>query len=153
MYLANADFSEPKLLGTPPGHLHWPKFSPDGDRIRFNVEGAYRSIWEISVEGTDLRRVLPEWEFTNHCCGSWTTDGKYFVFQATRDQRTQIWADRSLYRVNINDKVVEKILQIGEVRTSWGVYGPWVGVDPDGAALVLRDLSIDNIYALDWLAE
>jgi len=94
MYLADTDFTESNLLGTAPDGIHWPRFSPDGGRVRFNVEGQYRSIWEVAVDGTNLRPVLPEWESTNHCCGSWTPDGNYFIFQATRDSRTQLWAIR-----------------------------------------------------------
>jgi Tol biopolymer transport system component len=38
--------------------------------------------------------MLPGWKSTDHCCGSWTSDGEYYVFQAGHDIRTQIWARR-----------------------------------------------------------
>jgi Tol biopolymer transport system component len=31
---------------------------------------------------------------SSECCGSWTPDGNYFVFQATRDGKTEIWGMR-----------------------------------------------------------
>jgi DNA-binding winged helix-turn-helix (wHTH) protein/Tol biopolymer transport system component len=40
----------------------------------------------------------PDWsDAPNECCGSWTPDGKYFVFQATRAGQTHIWALRDRY--------------------------------------------------------
>ncbi len=34
---------------------------------------------------------------------------------------------------------------------AWGVHGMWIGVDPDGAPIMLKDISIHHIYKLDWL--
>lgn len=97
LILANADFSDPVTLGSVPGHLHWPHFSPDSSRIRFHIVPAKNklsAIWEISADGTNLHPILPDWELTPHCCGSWTSDGKFYVFQATREGSTQLWAYR-----------------------------------------------------------
>ena len=53
------------------------------------------SIWELSANGTGIHELFPNW---NHpptaCCGNWTPDGKYFVFQATRNNKTEIWATK-----------------------------------------------------------
>jgi Tol biopolymer transport system component len=39
--------------------------------------------------------LLPGWnQPPAECCGNWTPDGKYFVFQATRNGKTEIWAIR-----------------------------------------------------------
>jgi Tol biopolymer transport system component len=95
IFLARADFSESRKLVTAHGKVHWLAFSPDGRRIRFHApRNSVDTIWEFSADGTGLHRMLPDWEFTNHCCGTWTQDGKYFVFQATQNFRTQIWAIR-----------------------------------------------------------
>jgi len=54
-----------------------------------------RSIWQASVDGSNLRPLLPGWNSTpNECCGNWTPDGKYFVFQASRDGTANLWALR-----------------------------------------------------------
>ena len=37
--------------------------------------------------------MLPGWKGF-YCCGNWTKDGKYYVFQSTSDSRTDIWALR-----------------------------------------------------------
>jgi hypothetical protein len=31
-----------------------------------------------------------------------------------------------------------------------GTSGNWVAVDPDGSPLILRDVSLDEIYSLDF---
>jgi eukaryotic-like serine/threonine-protein kinase len=46
---------------------------------------------EVSVDGTDLHRLLPDRRNSpRDCCGHWTADGKYFVFESNN----QIWALR-----------------------------------------------------------
>jgi Tol biopolymer transport system component/DNA-binding winged helix-turn-helix (wHTH) protein len=74
----------------------WPRWSPDGKKLRFTLNDPKtqsNSIWEVRSDGTQLRPVLPGWNKPpDECCGSWTPDGRYFVFQATRDETTSIWA-------------------------------------------------------------
>ena len=84
-----------KLIG---GHgiPWWPRWSVDGKKLRFTLNDPKtqsNSIWEVRSDGTHLRAVLPGWNNPpNECCGSWTPDGRYFIFQATRDETTSIWA-------------------------------------------------------------
>jgi hypothetical protein len=56
-----------------------------------------------------------------------------------------------VHRLDVRSRVIEKIAGVGSVRPAWGVWAMWVGVTPDGAPMLLRDLSIHHIYALDWL--
>jgi Tol biopolymer transport system component len=84
-----------KLIG---GHgiPWWPRWSVDGKRLRFTLNDPKtqtNSIWEVRSDGTHLRPILPGWNNPpDECCGSWTPDGRYFIFQATRDETTSIWA-------------------------------------------------------------
>jgi hypothetical protein len=42
-----------------------------------------------------LHRFLPDWNpGGEECCGTWTPDGKYYVFRATVAGSTNIWALR-----------------------------------------------------------
>jgi Tol biopolymer transport system component len=51
------------------------------------------SLWELHADGTDLHPLLPNWsDPPQECCGNWTPDGKYFVFQSTRNGQTHVWA-------------------------------------------------------------
>jgi Tol biopolymer transport system component len=47
-------------------------------------------IWEVSLDGTGPHRLLPGWTNSpdSECCGRWTADGKYFLFESRR----QVWA-------------------------------------------------------------
>jgi Tol biopolymer transport system component len=94
LFLAKADGSDThKLLGVK-GDILNVAWSPDASRLRFDSSQTagttgQRLAWEVASEGTSLHRLLAGWsESPDECCGKWTADGKYFVFQANR----QIWA-------------------------------------------------------------
>jgi Tol biopolymer transport system component/tRNA A-37 threonylcarbamoyl transferase component Bud32 len=96
IFLAKSDVSEPRQLLTLAGTASELRWSPDGSRLRFTVNDPKtngRSIWQVSAEGNNLRPLLAGWNSTpNECCGNWTPDGKYFVFQAVRDGTANLWA-------------------------------------------------------------
>ena len=53
------------------------------------------SIWEVKADGGDLHPLLPGWSSPPaECCGSWTPDGRYFVYQSSHGGRSDIWALR-----------------------------------------------------------
>jgi Tol biopolymer transport system component len=98
VFLANSDAGEPRRLLTTAGTPSYLRWSPDGLTLRLTVSDPQtnlRSIWQASADGTNLRPLLAGWSSTpNECCGNWTPDGKYFVFQALRDGTTNLWAIR-----------------------------------------------------------
>jgi len=50
-------------------------------------------LWEVQADGTHLHPLLPDWNnASQECCGSWTPDGKYFIFQSTHNGKAQLWA-------------------------------------------------------------
>ena len=106
LYIAKADGAEPRRLVTADGTTSWPRWSPDGSRLRFTVSGENGSaIWEIAADGSRLHPLLSGWNKPPaECCGSWTSDGKYFVFQSSRGGVADIWAMREagsvFHRVN-----------------------------------------------------
>ncbi len=98
LYLAKSDGSESRKFVTASGRVQWPRWSPDGSRLRFTVADLKTnspSLWEVAADGTNLHPLLDGW---NHpataCCGNWTADSKYFIFQSTRDRRTDLWVIR-----------------------------------------------------------
>ena len=87
LYLAKADGSDPrKLVSEAAGYPYWAYFSPDGSRIRFTVvnnQAHTNSLWEIRADGSSLHQLLQGWHTPpSECCGQWTPDGRYFVFQS-----------------------------------------------------------------------
>jgi Tol biopolymer transport system component/DNA-binding winged helix-turn-helix (wHTH) protein len=98
LYVAQSDGTGGRKLVSVAGLPVWPRWSPDGKVLRFTEHDPKKdssSLWEVSADGTQLHPVLPDW--SNHaaeCCGNWTPDGKYFVFQSTRNGRADLWAIR-----------------------------------------------------------
>lgn len=95
LFIANPDLTEPRLLFESEGEINGIDFSPDSEWIRFGNWERRRTIMEINVDGGEARSLLPDWERIEHCCGNWTPDGEYYVFQATHQQSTQLWAVRN----------------------------------------------------------
>jgi Tol biopolymer transport system component/predicted Ser/Thr protein kinase len=99
LHLAKPDGRESRRLVTLAGPAYWPRWSPDGKVFRFTVQDlktGSESLWEVASDGTRLRPLLPGWSNPPaECCGNWTPDGNYFVFQSRRDANTSsLWAIR-----------------------------------------------------------
>ena len=98
IFLAKSDGSEPRRLLTTPGTPSDLRWSPDGTILRFTLDDPQtnnRSLWQAGTDGSHLHPLLPGWNNPpNECCGNWTPDGKYFVFEAVRDGTTNVWALR-----------------------------------------------------------
>ena len=98
IYLAGKDGSGARKILTSEGAPYWIRVSPDGRRIRFSVQDrklTTSSLWEAEADGSHPRELLAGWNHpTNECCGSWTGDGRYYVFQSTRGGIANLWAMR-----------------------------------------------------------
>jgi Tol biopolymer transport system component len=98
VYFANADGTRSrKLLSAPDLPLSF-SYSPDESHLRIDVwenKQLRPSVWEASPDGSNLHRFLPDWNpGGSECCGTWTPNGKYYVFQATVAGSTNLWALR-----------------------------------------------------------
>ena len=95
LYIADHDGANPRKIATTHDIPGSPSFSPDGTRIRFTTYDPINNvnaIWEVRPDGSDLHPVFPGWNNPpNECCGKWTPDGRYYLFQSTRDGMTQVW--------------------------------------------------------------
>jgi len=96
IFLAKSDGGDPRHLLTAAGTANDLRWSPDGLTLRFTVHDPRtnnRAIWQSSSDGSNLHPLLPGWDSApNECCGKWTADGKFFVFQAQRDDTANLWA-------------------------------------------------------------
>lgn len=95
LYLAKSDGSKTRPLATVAGVPYAPVFSPDGSRLRFTVfdpKTASESLWEIGADGSAIHPLLSGWnKGLNECCGSWTPDGQYFVFENQDSNGSTLW--------------------------------------------------------------
>jgi eukaryotic-like serine/threonine-protein kinase len=97
LYLSDRDGANGRKIADFAGTGGWPSVSPDGKRVRFTIQGddLTSSLWEIAANGTGLHQLLKGWhDPPNECCGKWTRDGKYFVFQYKNEGRWDLWAMR-----------------------------------------------------------
>ena len=99
LIVTDADGGSTKELVTVPGTPYYPRYSPDGQRIRFSIGDVAQNtstIWEVRSDGSGLRPFLPAFnDVSTKCCGSWTADGRYYIFQATRTalgSTANLWA-------------------------------------------------------------
>jgi eukaryotic-like serine/threonine-protein kinase len=92
LFMARNDGAEPRKLVSLKGQGFYPAWSPGGGKLRFTViddKTRGNSLWEVSAQGTNLHPLFPAWHNpADECCGKWTTDGKYFIFES----QGQIWA-------------------------------------------------------------
>ena len=98
IYRASSDGSDLTKIATVNGRPLWPRWSPDSKTVRLTVHDERlntSSLWEMAADGTHLHPLLPGWNNPPaECCGSWTPNGEYFVFQSTRNGTPNIWAMR-----------------------------------------------------------
>jgi eukaryotic-like serine/threonine-protein kinase len=91
LFLAKSDGTESRKLVSLSGRAYHPAWSPAGNMLSFNVldyKTGANSLWEVSAQGTNLHPLFPGWHSpADECCGKWTADGRYFVFQS----KGQIW--------------------------------------------------------------
>ena len=95
LFVVHEDGSDNQRFATVPGRAFWMRWSPDGSRLRFTLLDSQThttSLWGIGAAGKDLHPLLTDWnQPAAECCGSWTADGKYFVFQSTREGESNLW--------------------------------------------------------------
>ena len=96
--LALRDGTGPHTIFTVTGTPSWIRWAPDGNKLRFTVSDpktGSQSLWEAGTDGADPHPLLPGWNNPpSECCGNWTSDGRYFVFQSTHRGRSDVWAIR-----------------------------------------------------------
>jgi Tol biopolymer transport system component len=112
IFLAKSDGSEPRRLLITAGISGDLRWSPDGTILRFTLNDPQtnnRSLWQASTDGSHLHPLLPGWNKPpNECCGNWTPDGRYFVFEAVREGTASVWAlreDGGLFRSTRHEPV------------------------------------------------
>jgi Tol biopolymer transport system component len=127
LYIANADGSNSRKLADLPGYSIGgnvdgtaPAWSPDGNRIALNLADSQNisHLWELSAGGENVREMFPGWnQQAGACCGVWTPDGSYFVFES----QDQIWAARQTGRLLRRVDRTPVLLTAGTVSYSYPV--------------------------------
>jgi len=126
--------------------LYSPRVSPDGRFILAQDTAGSRKLllfdqqtqkWTLLLDGKTFGFGWPQW----------SGDGEYVYAQVKMREE----AASSIYvlgRVGVANHKLERVaaVKIPKGTTGWG---HWMGVTPNGSPLLLRDLSIQEVYALD----
>ncbi len=98
LFVVPKDGGETRKIADLPGEFGGLAWSPDGKRFRFALvtpDGNGFAISEISADGTNLHTVLPGWsDLPKEGFGSWTADGKYYLFASNAKGHEGVWALR-----------------------------------------------------------
>ncbi len=120
--------------------LFSPRWSPDGRRlIALTAPGENLRLYDFATRKWDdlggIRASYPEW----------SKDGRYIYYGDARDR------SQPFYRLRLSDHKVERLADLSKFgRLSLGRFGWWTGLAPDGSLLAARDISVQEVYALDW---
>ena len=90
------DTGQATVLTLLPGRAFWPRWSGDGRSLRFTLVDPIThasNLWEFEAATHRLQRLqFPGLGDLALCCGSWTPDGKVYVFEAGSPHESNIWA-------------------------------------------------------------
>jgi eukaryotic-like serine/threonine-protein kinase len=76
---------------------------------------------------------------------AWSSDSKYIGFD------TGFTSDPAYFRLRVPDGEIERVVSLKNIHRFLPIWGEWSGLAPDGSPLFVRDISTQEIYALDWV--
>jgi Tol biopolymer transport system component/DNA-binding winged helix-turn-helix (wHTH) protein len=99
LFLTSINNSTQTSYATLPGRAFWLRWSPDGKLLRFTLLDPLThtaSLWELLAGSHKPHQMLANWsQPASECCGTWTSDGKFFIFQsahnASQTGSTDLW--------------------------------------------------------------
>jgi Tol biopolymer transport system component len=95
LYECDSDGGNVRKLLESIGPIGQPRFSPDGSTIRFSISSnanANSELWEATADGKNPHRLLPDWNrHPTECCGNWTSDGGFYLFESSKSGNPAIW--------------------------------------------------------------
>ncbi len=85
-----------KVVARVEGFIWWPRWMPkDANRLRFTVTDSrtqMTTIWEVQRDGSKLHRIFrPQDQWFHAGAGSWSTDGRFFLFQVGPLADSKLW--------------------------------------------------------------
>jgi Tol biopolymer transport system component len=116
-----------------------PRLSRDGRYISaFSDDASKLMLFETA---TNRWSTLMQGEELSY--NEWSHDGAYVYLRQIRDGVGEV------VRVRIKDRIVEHFLSLKDFPQPTDPVTAWIGLTPDDALLLMRDRSIQELYALD----
>jgi Tol biopolymer transport system component/DNA-binding winged helix-turn-helix (wHTH) protein len=120
-----------------------PRLSPDG---RFIYAEKSRERKSFLFEARSQRWSEIPAKLTSPIWPEWSSDSKYVYLGHDSEMPAGSYHE---IRVRAADSMTEPVATMSLPDGLTGVWGGWMSTAPDGSPLLLRDLSIQEIYALD----
>jgi eukaryotic-like serine/threonine-protein kinase len=118
--------------------LFAPRWSPDGRYIVAQPTDQQKLfLFDVKSQKVSQLVSLPAGYY------AWSRDGKFVYFNVLSA------SEPAIYRVRVADRKVERVVSLKGVRCASGVFGAWMGLAPDDSPMVLLDVGVQDIYALD----
>ncbi len=131
-----------KQVSTIPGsdNLYSPRWSPDGQHLAaLSADSKKLLLYDFRTQ------KWTDWINEPGAIGfpTWSQDGRYVYYDNTSTENS------AFLRVKVGQTRSEFLIDLKSMRR-YGKYGwAWSGLAPDDSALLVRDLSTDEIYSLD----
>jgi Tol biopolymer transport system component len=119
-----------------------PRWSPDGRFIAVIPLDNSR-LMLLDMKTQELRTLATDLGLIGYL--AWSADSSYVYFD------TALTPNPGYYRVHITDAKLERLVDLKGIRTFPEQFGPgsWTGLGPGETPLFVRDISTQEIYALD----
>ena len=118
-----------------------PRWSPDG-RYVIALSADNQKLLLLDLSTQKWRQLADKMGTLGYM--TWSPDGKYVSFDSS------FTADPGFFRVRVADGQIERVVSLKNIRRFFPQFGEWSGLAPDGSPLVVRDISTQEIYGLDW---
>jgi eukaryotic-like serine/threonine-protein kinase len=120
--------------------LFSPRWSPDGRHLAaLSFDSRKIVIFDFKTQKWSDWISGPE-SYAYPAC---SRDGKYLYFETWGTEA------RGYYRIKLGQTRPELVVDLKDLKRYVGPGDTWSGITPDGSPLFLRDVSTDEIYALD----
>jgi Tol biopolymer transport system component len=119
-----------------------PRWSPDGKSMAVIGFGNTRLLL-LDTETHKLRTLAEKIGIIGYL--AWSPDSAYLYFDTLLNPKP------SYYRLRVKDGKLEPLVDLKQLRMFGSQFSPgsWTGVDPNQNPLFVRDISAQEIYALD----
>ena len=119
--------------------LFSPRVSPDGRYITA-LTSSQRQLMVFNTNSNRWSSVMGGEQLGYN---EWSRDGKYIYLRENRGGAGEI------VRVSMKDHTSEQVLDLKDFPQLQDVFTAWIGLTPDDALLLMRDRSVQELYALD----
>jgi eukaryotic-like serine/threonine-protein kinase len=119
-----------------------PRWSPNGKYV-VALSSDNQKLFLFDMSTKKWRQLADSMGIIGYM--AWSSDSKYIGFD------TGFTTDPAYFRLRVPDGQIERVVSLKNIHRFFPTWGEWSGLAPDGSPLFVRDISTQEIYALDWV--